>query len=208
MPHSLQLNGIVPEDGQLSAERLARVRVKNRRQTWLENNPSYFHSPELELADPLLFDRCVRRFQTAAERELDGRKKGYSGVLEADIYRSEAKLAALGGQLKNEMRETAGSGALTSDITYIRGPCGEVLPEDADEIPKSKEDGMERWKHEITMRFIRGDDVEFSYKEVDECDELDVVEEKEAEERWFDDEEPEWVQSDDNHGGDTGIQDF
>ncbi|CAL3971191.1 unnamed protein product, partial [Diplocarpon coronariae] len=27
---------------------------------------------------PLLYDRCIRRFQTAAEREADGKAKGYS----------------------------------------------------------------------------------------------------------------------------------
>src|SRR6201994_2017952 len=93
-------------------ERSHRVRVKNRRKRYLDHNPSYFN-PSLELADPLLYDRLVRRFQTPAEREAEGRKKGYSGVLEADLYRSEAKVAALA---RPDSQAT---------FSYRRGPNGE-----------------------------------------------------------------------------------
>lgn len=41
--------------------------------------------------DPLLYNRLIRRFQTAAEREEEGRKKGYGGVLEAELWRVEAE---------------------------------------------------------------------------------------------------------------------
>src|ERR1700760_5016842 len=75
-------------------ERSHRVRVKNRRKRYLDLNPSYFNA-SLELADPLLYDRLIRRFQTPAEREVEGRAKGFSGVLQEDLYRSEAKIAAL-----------------------------------------------------------------------------------------------------------------
>lgn len=158
----------------------------------------------------MLYDRCIRRFQTAAEREADGRSKGYSGVLEADLYRSEAKLAALNGQ--NLDREPSSPSASSLPfVSYVRGEDGEVLPEDPDEVPKSKEEGLERWKFEMTIKFLKGQDQDFDYKEVDESDEWDTIEKKEEEDRWFEDEEPEWVEEEDGVqtiGGETGVQDF
>lgn len=159
----------------------------------------------------MLYDRCVRRFQTAAEREAEGRSKGYSGVLEADLFRGEAKLAALKGQtLHGERVQTASDGPSLPFVSYVRGEDGEVLPEDPDEIPKTKEEGFERWKFEMTLRFLKGDDQEFEYKAVDESEEFDEIEKKEEEERWFEDEEPEWVaeEGSEKMGGETGIQDF
>lgn len=132
----------------------------------------------------------MRRFQSASEREAEGRAKGYSGVLEADLYRSEAKLEALKSQ------------------NYRTGPDGQLLPEDPDEIPQDKEEGLSRWKHQMTMRFLNGEDNDFPYSEVDESEEWDVIETREAEDRWFEDEEPQWVGKGDGPQGETGIQDF
>lgn len=86
----------------------------------------------------------------------------------------------------------------------------EESPEDLDEIPKDKEDGFERWKFEITLKFLRGEDQDFDYKPVDEDADLDEIESQEEEERWFDEEEPEWVEEEgvETVGGETGIQDF
>jgi hypothetical protein len=158
----------------------------------------------LTQSDPLLYDRCVRRFQTPAEREAEGRSKGYSGVLEADLYRSEAKIAALRNQGSVPDQSATSSG----HVTYVLGPDGEVLPEDPDDIPQNKEEGMERWKDEMTVRFLSGKDKDFSYNGVDENDEWDVFENREAEDRWFDDEKPEWTASKHTREGETGIQDF
>lgn len=194
--------------------RKARVRTKNRRRVYLDSHPSYFESPDLELADPLLYDRCVRRFQSAAEREADGRAKGYSGVLEADLYRSEAKLAALPGRrlaVEREGAETPACGISHSDLVYVAGPDGQVLPEDEDEIPQTKEEGLSRWQEAMALRFVQGDDPDFHYEEVDGNEDWDVLERQEAEEQWFEDEEPEWIENDPkakNNHGETGIQDF
>lgn len=156
-----------------------------------------------------MYDRCVRRFQSAAEREADGRSKGYSGVLEADLFRSEAKLAALKGQTPDGEAHSSSEASLPF-VSYVRGEDGEVLPEDPDEIPKTKEDGLERWKFAMTIKFLKGEDQDFDYKEIDESDEWDILEGKEEEERWFEDEEPEWVGEEEEPtvGGETGIQDF
>lgn len=206
-------------------ERSARIRVKNRRQMYLDSNPSYFDDADLELAgksyldiylnfsnivtDPLLYDRCIRRFQTPAQREAEGKAKGYSKTLEADLYRSEAKLAALAGKPLD--RPSNGAVAASEDLTYVPGPDGEVLPEDPDEIPKDREEGLERWKEAMTLRFLQGKDGDFEYEAVDESEEWDVVERQDAEEKWFEDEEPEWASDDGKKGrkaNETGIQDF
>jgi hypothetical protein len=159
----------------------------------------------------LLSARCVRRFQSAAEREADGRAKGYSGVLEADLYRSEAKLAALKGRDQDgEPVASSSSEPSLPFVSYVRGEDGEVLPEDPDEVPKTKEEGFERWKFEMTLKFLKGEDPDFDYKDVDESGEWDEIESKEEQERWFDEEEPEWVEEEgvETVGGETGIQDF
>jgi hypothetical protein len=172
------------------------------------------------MTDPLLYDRCIRRFQSAAEREADGKAKGYSGILEADLYRSEAKLAALAQEThpspsssshptslnpSSSFPSTSTSEPLIPFVSYLRGPKGEIISEDGHEI-KSKEEGFERWKFEMTVRFLRGADEEFEYGDVDESEEYDELERRESEERWFDEEEPEW--DGEEGGGETGVQDF
>jgi len=175
-----------------------RIRIKNRRKRYLDQNPSYFNS-SLELAAPLLYDRLVRRFQTPAEREAEGRKKGYSGVLEVDLYRSEAKLAALAQPDPNVT------------YTYRRGEDGEILAEEVDEVPRTKEEGWERWKWEMEMRFVRGGDEDFDYSTVDEDERWDDrgEEERKRLEEYLELERPEWVLGDGQRPeGETGVQDF
>lgn len=153
--------------------------------------------------DPLLYDRLIRRFQTPAEREAEGRAKGFSGILQADLNRSEAKFDALSNPDPNAM------------LSYARGANGEILAEDKGEIPTDKEEGERMWRWEMEMRFLRGFDYDFDYRRVDEDEELDDL--SEVQERYFDDEEPEWVvESATEQGvdvqsrlqGETGIQDF
>lgn len=151
---------------------LAFVRTKNRRMRWLQKNPNYF-SGDLELADPLLYDRLVRRFQSAAEREAEGRRKGFSGVLEADILRSEAKIDALSHTEPNVA------------ITYERGPDGQIVAEDKGDAPQSKEEGIEMWRKQMEWRFLKGDDADFDYFSVDNDEAYDdrAAEERDEEEK-------------------------
>ncbi|KAI9783297.1 MAG: hypothetical protein M1816_001429 [Peltula sp. TS41687] len=191
------------------SQRAQRIKVKNRRKTYLDQNPDYF-SATLELAGPLPPAAAA----TPAEREAEGRQKGYSGVLEADLMRSEAKLAAL-----NHPESSA--------VTYRRDERGEIYAEDLhDDDPKSKEEGQLRWRREMTERFLRGDDADFDYQIVDRDEAWDDTrqEERDEEERWFTEEEPRWILNDDTAGrddadpgfgnvtkmaeGETGIQDF
>jgi Coiled-coil domain containing protein (DUF2052) len=69
----------------------------------------------------------------------------------------------------------------------------------------------------MQMRFVRGADGEFDYKTVDESEEYDDrgVEEQEAEEKWFDEEESDFVNDQGMRRstsmelrGETGVQDF
>ncbi|KAI0435844.1 coiled-coil domain-containing protein-domain-containing protein [Xylaria telfairii] len=73
----------------------AQIRVRNRRREWLSRHPSYFRSLEHELADPVLYDALIRRFQSPEEREKEGRAKGFGRVLEVDLLRGEARLSKL-----------------------------------------------------------------------------------------------------------------
>lgn len=106
-------------------------------------------------------------------------------------------------------------------MTYKRGTDGEILAEEKDEVPANKEEGMQRWRKEMELRFLRGQDGDFDYRSVDESEEYDDrgVEEREEEEKWFAKEEPEWMVDEDNDHdndgsvdahlkGETGVQDY
>lgn len=66
----------------------------------------------------------------------------------------------------------------------------------------------------MTVRFVSGKDDDFDYKAIDESEEYDdrQTEERERQEEWFDEEEPESSPGqDDAKGtleGETGIQDY
>lgn len=211
MPHFLAQATTLREDAEggqsamaeasveeVERQRQQRVRIKNRRKFYLDQHPEYF-SQDLELADPLLYDRLIRRFQNSAEREAEGRKKGFSGILEADIVRSEAKMEALANPDRNAL------------FTYKRGPRGEILAEEKDEVPVSKEEAYAQWKEVMEWRFLNGEDTDFDYSSVDDNERMDDRRqiERDAEDAYFDSEEP---SRDDDEvkelQGETGIQDF
>lgn len=185
----------------IDSERTQRLRAKNRRKRYLELHPEYFDDASLELADPLLYDRLIRRFQNASEREAEGQRKGFSGVMAADLWRAEAKKEALRQPHPHSL------------FTYGRGPNGEILEEDKDEKPMNKEEGKAWWVDEMTQRFLRGDDDDFDYKKVDANDRYnDPEEERDIQDAWF-----ESMGSDfdsDGEGkekvltGETGVQDY
>ena len=103
-------------------------------------------------------------------------------------------------------------------FTYKRGPDGEILAEDRDEVPANKKEGMARWRWEMEARFLRGGDEDFDYEAVDNNAEYDesVLEERDAQDRYFDEEEPEFVDGKEAVArsnsrelqGETGVQDF
>ena len=211
----------------LSPDSLSRLQIKNRRKRYLELHPDYFDNPSLELADPLAYDRLIRRFQTANEREVEGKRKGYSGVLEADLWRAEAKVEAVrsskgkeeakkvgeeGGKKTNKEGEGEGDEAIRAASKKIEDAAVESL---------SKAEGQDIWRRQLELRFVNGDDGEFDYEEmVDGNEELDDREtaEREKQDEWFDDEDASWNEenttgANDGVGevavrGQTGVQDF
>jgi hypothetical protein len=162
----------------------------------------------------LLYDALIRRFQSAAERETEGRTKGYSRVLEVDLLRGEAKLSQLAESASPEAK--AAPAGLVSP--RIEDPFSFGLQgTDAGTVqPESKEDGQQRWNDFLRQRFILGEDEDVDYVSIDTNDSYDVMERRDEEEAWFNDEKPEWTSEEKDHGvddkanleGETGIQDF
>ncbi|KAH7075150.1 coiled-coil domain-containing protein-domain-containing protein [Paraphoma chrysanthemicola] len=182
-------------------QRLLRLTAKNRRMRYLEVHPEYFSDSSLELADPLLYDRLIRRFQTATEREAEGKRKGFSGQMATDLWRAEAKKDALSQPNPHSL------------FTYNRGPQGQIIEEDKDDIPMTKEEGRAWWEDEMTQRFLRGADDDFEYNKVDENAKYDPPEqERDLQEAWFESMESDF--DSDGEGkekvltGETGIQDY
>lgn len=209
-----------------SPARIARVTIKNRRRRFLELHPDYFSSPERELADPVLYDRLIRRNLTPAEREAEGKKhKGVASLMEAALTHSEARRPSrseLGStrdtvkvsnrdptMSRHEARQDQESEDEEAD--YTLEPAGRSayryeleLYSDAAEGPMSKQTAARCWHDAIEQRFLRGKDPDFEYDEVDldpRYDDLDHLE-RDAEERWFDQEEVV------DTANDTGVQDF
>ena len=118
--------------------------------------------------------------------------------MEADLWRSEAKVEALKHPDEN------------AQYRYRRSEKGQILAEERDDIPTSKEEGLQRWRAEMESRFVRGNDRDFRYEDVDTNDIFDdeATLEREREEEWFMEEEPSLVEGGKVTGGETGIQDF
>lgn len=113
--------------------------------------------------------------------------------------RSEAKLDAI---------HNAGSSSTTR---YLQASSGEIFTEDKSDPPKNKEDATARWRDEMEMRFLRGEDRDFDYRQVDESDEWDdrTEAERDIHDKYFQEEEPSWAIEDGKVlSGETGVQDF
>ncbi|KAK1830238.1 coiled-coil domain-containing protein 97 [Podospora conica] len=180
----------------------AQIRIQNRRREYLARNPSYFESSEHELADPLLYDTLIRRHQTPAEREAEGRARGYARVLEGSLLRGEERLARLAGPARPESVFRDGTAPPEAAVSPLEG-VDEPLPP-----PETKTEGQAQWTHFLRERFVRGGDEEFEYAVVDGDEELDVVERVEREEAWFDEESPGWDLGEEEDGGGDGDVDM
>ncbi|KAK5108124.1 hypothetical protein LTR62_008778 [Meristemomyces frigidus] len=183
----------------VGGERDKAIVVKNRRHRYLDLHPEYFHASDLELAEPLLYDRLIRRFQSASDREREGRERGYRGRLEADLARSEAKLAAVRGPQP------------VQDVVYQRASDGSITGVEADENDRASnvEEGWLRWTEIMGRRFMEGKDDDFDYRAVDESEEFDDRQEddRRALQRYLDGEEEAFVGVG-KPEGETGVQDF
>lgn len=226
-----------------SSSEHAAVRVRNRRREYLERNPAYFDSAEHELAgeslslleavrlaanrtaDPVLYDKLVRQFQTPAEKDADDTAKGYGHVVEAALRRGEA---TTGLAAQAVARSTGGSqhGDGMSLPGEGRGQVPRLEAEWADlsTPPSNRAEAADQWREYLRARFVRGGDTDFDYATVDEDEDYDTLARRDAEDAWFEDEDPEWVsteafeearqdterqsQSRPQLQGETGVQDF
>ena len=155
-------------------------------------------------------------------------KKGYAGVLEADLWRSEAKIEALRRDSAGKSAESMAKpivGVEKEDMTGTRS-MGDHKEDrksdddDIDEAPSNKEEGLQMWREEMEMRFLAGFDEDFEYADVDAGQDDDGSEkEREEEEKWFDEEEESWLGEEERGGvnitglmpvlsGETGVQEF
>ena len=152
------------------------------------------------LTDPLLYDRLIRRHQTASEREQQGRSRPYHDKLEADLVRSEAKLEAVHHPDPN------------SPVVYTRQANGEIIGVEQDQnvgAEPSKDEDWARWVDVMGQRFLRGEDGDFEYARVDRSEEFDDRDEEARAglEHYLDAEEEKFV-GEGRPTGETGVQDF
>ncbi|ROW07180.1 hypothetical protein VPNG_07340 [Cytospora leucostoma] len=219
-----------------SPEQVARLRVQNRRREYLQKNPGYFDSVEHELADPDLYDTVVRRFQTPEEREAEGKSRGWGKVLESSLIRSEARLERVASSYTGDVPPAATrkmSSLAEKDnngaATVAAAPTGITLDaaDLVDSKPATQEEGRAAWEDFLRERFVNGEDEDFDYTAVDGNEEFDEMEQRDRDEEWFDEEDPEWADDseDDDNGeeggaemrrakreriltGETGVQDY
>lgn len=179
-------------------------------------------------ADPLLYDELVRKFQTPAEREADGKAKGYGRVLEGSLLRGEARLAQLAeatttGQDASASR-TSQDGSSLAALPSNNAPLRETITLEADIAtlstpPTNREEATDRWHDFLRARFVRGGDEDFEYEKVDENDDYDRLARQDEEEAWFEDEDPDWASTGGDEEerqtrqdrilqGETGVQDY
>lgn len=142
----------------------------------------------------------IRRFQTTAEREAAGKKAGWSGVMEADLMRSEAKMAALEHPDPN------------SPLVYRRDASGAItaVEQDEEDRPKNKQEGIDKWKYVMEQRFLRGEVGDFEYELVDGNDMYDDWDEetRRVQDEYFDKEAEQFVGDSEHRVGETGVQDY
>lgn len=72
----------------------------------------------------------------------------------------------------------------------------------ADGKPTTREEGRAAWEDFLRERFVRGGDEDFDYGRVDGDEDLDAMEDRDREEAYFDEMEPEWA--DDSDGLEEG----
>ena len=186
-------------------------------------------------SDPLAYDDLIRQHQTTAEREAEGKQRGWAGTLEASLLRSEARLAKTdpSNPKYQEPTHSANSSLGADKHARRRGPIidwtidnsdSENTPDDGEQVAederqdshvKSAENmnaslrlrrtGQAKWRFLITQHFIDGCYDDFDYTAVD----FDLsIDEEWARERF----EEDWYEEQDDHldgrEGETGVQDF
>ncbi|KAL9058024.1 MAG: hypothetical protein Q9162_002016 [Coniocarpon cinnabarinum] len=158
-----------------------------------------FQLTGLNLADPILYDLLVRRFQSTQERDEVAKKLHTSSILEASLLRAETRITSVQTDVRTEYNTQNEFASLM-----------EVEGEPDVTEPKTKDEAWAIWVRVMSRRFIEGRDEQFDYNQVDEDADLDygLDEQRVADDTYFDAEDAAWEVSNDEIQGQTGVQDF
>jgi hypothetical protein len=162
------------------------------------------------LADPDLYDKLVRHFQTPAEREAEGRAKGWGKTLESSLMRGEDRLERVAASYAGDRPPASGKSSSSStrkpsSATVAAAPNFEIDAALADEKPATKQQGYAAWQAYLRERFVMGRDEDFDYAKVDQNEDLDALADRDREEAYFDEQEPEWASDSDSDSFNGGI---
>lgn len=169
----------------------AKITVRNRRYAALQKmrkSGDYFSEEEMERRDPLLYDHLIGQHQTQEERDqkysASNTEEKFSTLLLHHIdYRAHKELKKQQEDQEDDMLEEEDSDE--DDVSDVEMNSG----------IESREKQM--FKEEFYSAgynaFIRGENKDFNYKEVDNNDALDLldIQARDEEERYFDEEEEE-----------------
>lgn len=111
--------------------------TKNRRLFYLSKNGEAYFTGNLADADPVLYDKLIRQYQTAQEREDEVRLKGWAEKIWEDLQNAELKLESA-----HQGKEIVSDAAFEIDI-----------------VDYSKEVAREEWTRIMRLRFLNGEDV-------------------------------------------------
>ena len=150
----------------------------------------------------------MRRFQSAPEREAEGKNRGFAATMEASIRRGEARIEEArtrqdqGLEARHPMDTSLGDLNCDNnglDQQNLEGDDGIAEHSDDQEdktnddernaedfegprkslAPESKDGALRQWHEAMSVRFLEGKDNEFDYKAVDDNSEWDDHEEEE-----------------------------
>lgn len=159
-------------------------------------------------ADPDLYDRLVRRFQTPAEREAEGRARGWGKTLESSLMRGEARLERVASSYTGDRVPPSVSNGSSRQPSRDNAVANFAIDSDlVEDKPTTKEEGRAAWEEYLRERFVKGADEDFDYSKVDGNDGLDSLEDRDREEAYFDEEEPEWADDSDGEDDDEEATD-
>lgn len=177
------------------------------------STPRYTDFIATLLADPDLYDKLVRHFQSPAEREAEGRAKGWGKTLESSLMRGEDRLERVaasytgGRPLAPGTLSSSSSSRKPNSIVDAAAPNFDIDAALAEEKPMTKEQGRSAWQAYLRERFVMGGDEDFDYSKVDHNEDLDAIAHRDREEAYFDEQEPEWADDSDSDGLDNDIND-
>ncbi|KAK8380620.1 hypothetical protein O3P69_007905 [Scylla paramamosain] len=172
----------------------AKITVRNRRYAALQKmrkSGDYFSEEEMERRDPLLYDHLIGQHQTQEERDqkysANSTEEKFSTLLLHHIdYRAHKELKKRQEDQEDDMLEEEDSDSDDDD--------------DDDDGDAEMDSGIESREKQMFKEefysagynaFIRGENKDFDYKEVDDNDALDLldIQARDEEERYFDEEE-------------------